>query len=112
VIQAADSYIVHRNHFFGLRARRDIAVTLRSGNFMVARGRSANGKATLLNLPACNEVPTNSAAKLTDGDARTISDQNPTDCRSDNIGYVFYNCGLLLSPAVMESGTDGLINSV
>jgi putative ABC transport system ATP-binding protein len=76
---------------------------IRSGEFVVIRGRSGSGKTTLLNLVAGLDVPTAGHVLLDGVDIGALSDRQRTLFRRRNIGIVFQFFNLIPTLKVLEN---------
>jgi ABC-type lipoprotein export system ATPase subunit len=87
----------------GVTALRGISLQVRTGSFVVLKGRSGSGKTTLLNCLAGLDRPTSGSARVLDHDLAAMSDEELTDWRRDKIGLVFQSFGLLPTLSAYEN---------
>lgn len=74
---------------------KNIALTVRDGEFAVILGASGSGKSTLLNVMSGLERPENGAVIYDGNDITTLSDSRLTEFRKNNIGFIFQQYYLL-----------------
>lgn len=74
---------------------KGIDVVVRPSLFTVVLGPSGSGKTTLLNLLGCLDRPDKGAVVVAGTDVNALSDDELTDFRRDNIGFVFQSFNLI-----------------
>lgn len=74
---------------------RDIDLLIRPGHFTVLLGPSGSGKTTLLNLVGCIDRPDEGEVVVAGTAINQLSDDELSDFRSKNIGFVFQSFNLI-----------------
>ena len=74
---------------------KQIELLVRPGHFTVLLGPSGSGKTTLLNLIGCIDRPDRGNVTVAGRDIDGLSDDELSDFRSKNIGFIFQNFNLL-----------------
>jgi ABC-type lipoprotein export system ATPase subunit len=87
----------------GVPALRGINLKVKSGTFVVLRGRSGSGKTTLLNCLAGLDRPTSGSARILGRNLMEMTDQELTIWRRQEIGLVFQSFGLLATLSSYEN---------
>jgi putative ABC transport system ATP-binding protein len=87
----------------GVTALRGIGLKVKTGSFVVLRGRSGSGKTTLLNILAGLDRPTSGAVRILGRDLAEMTDQELTLWRRQEIGLVFQSFGLLATLSTYEN---------
>lgn len=77
-----------------VEALRGINLLLKRQQFSFIVGPSGSGKTTLLNILACIDVPTGGSFTLLGQDIGSLNDDQLSDFRNQNIGYIFQNFNL------------------
>ncbi len=76
-------------------ALTDINLAIRANCFTVISGSSGSGKTTLLNLIACMDRPDCGEILVAGQSVQTMSDNDLSDFRARNLGFIFQNFNLL-----------------
>ena len=87
----------------GVPALRGIDLKVKTGSFVVLRGRSGSGKTTLLNCLAGLDRPTSGSAHVLGRNLAEMTDQELTIWRREQIGLVFQSFGLLATLSAYEN---------
>jgi ABC-type lipoprotein export system ATPase subunit len=87
----------------GVPALRGIDLKVKTGSFVVLRGRSGSGKTTLLNILAGLDRPTTGAVRILGRNLAEMTDQELTLWRRQEIGLVFQSFGLLATLSTYEN---------
>ncbi|MGB7538148.1 MAG: ABC transporter ATP-binding protein [Anaerolineales bacterium] len=87
----------------GVPALRGIDLKVKTGTFVVLRGRSGSGKTTLLNCLAGLDRPTSGEVRILDRNLVDMTDQELTIWRREEIGLVFQSFGLLATLSTYEN---------
>jgi putative ABC transport system ATP-binding protein len=88
-----------------VRALDDLTFEARAGEFIAVVGPSGSGKSTLLNLLGCMDAPTSGRLQLLGRPVEDLSEQERTQFRREQIGFVFQHFGLLPALTVLENLT-------
>ena len=105
VIETKDLWRVYpsKTNVDGIPALRGVNLQIQSGMFVALKGRSGSGKTTLLNCLAGLDRPTSGAVHVLGHDLTTMSDQELTEWRREQIGLVFQSFGLLPTLSAYEN---------
>ncbi|HNU10166.1 MAG TPA: ABC transporter ATP-binding protein [Rubrivivax sp.] len=74
---------------------RGVNLSVRLGHFTVVLGPSGSGKTTMLNLLGCIDRPDEGRVVVAGVDIATLDDDELSDFRAENIGFVFQNFNLI-----------------
>ena len=80
-----------------------LSLDVMAGEFIAIMGPSGSGKSTLLNLIGCLDVPTTGEIVISGRPVRSLSDDDLTTLRRDNIGFVFQTFNLIPLLSVLEN---------
>jgi putative ABC transport system ATP-binding protein len=104
VIQTKDLWRVYRSKTgTEVPALRGVNLNVEAGSFVTLKGRSGSGKTTLLNCLAGLDRPTSGSVQVLGHDLLTMSDQELTVWRREQIGLVFQSFGLLPTLSAYEN---------
>ena len=84
-------------------ALRDIHVAIEPGEFVAIIGQSGSGKSTLMNILGCLDVPTTGRYRLAGRDVSELSDDELSDVRNLEIGFIFQSFQLLPRASALEN---------
>jgi len=82
---------------------RGIDLQVPSGDYVAIMGPSGSGKSTLLNILGCLDTATSGTYRLRGVDVRDLSDNNLSDLRNREIGFVFQTFQLLARTTALEN---------
>jgi len=77
------------------RVLHHVNLDVQEGDFLAIMGPSGSGKSTLMNLIGCLDVPTSGSYFLGDRDITRCSENELSDIRNKEIGFVFQSFHLL-----------------
>jgi putative ABC transport system ATP-binding protein len=86
-----------------VRALRGVTFEVADGEYMAVMGPSGSGKSTLLNLLGCLDRPTAGSYYLGDRNVARLSDNQLSEVRAGNIGFVFQSYNLIPQLTVVEN---------
>ncbi|NLW50648.1 MAG: ABC transporter ATP-binding protein [Candidatus Brocadiaceae bacterium] len=86
-----------------LHAMRGVNFAVEEGEMVAIMGPSGSGKSTLLNLLGCLDTPTSGRYLLGGRDISTLSDDELSDIRASEIGFVFQSYNLIAQLNVVEN---------
>jgi putative ABC transport system ATP-binding protein len=93
----------HRGDGTPVTALKDVSLTIDSGEFVTIRGASGSGKSSLLNILGCLDTPTSGVYRLSGQDVSNYSDQQRSELRCRQIGFVFQSFNLLARTTALEN---------
>lgn len=85
-------YILGEQVVFALK---DISLDINKGDYIALMGPSGSGKSTLMNVLGCLDTPTKGTYKLRDEEVSRLSDDELSEIRNREIGFVFQTFNLL-----------------
>jgi putative ABC transport system ATP-binding protein len=104
IIQTNDLWRVYKSKTASeVPALRGVNLNVEAGSFVTLKGRSGSGKTTLLNCLAGLDRPTSGSVHVLGHDLLTMSDQELTVWRREQIGLVFQSFGLLPTLSAYEN---------
>lgn len=86
-----------------VQALSNISINIRKGDFICAWGTSGCGKTTLLNLVGLIDKPSQGKIIINDIDTSQFNDDQLSDFRNKNIGFVFQNFNLIPVLSALEN---------
>lgn len=86
-----------------LHALRDINLEIVQGEYVAVMGPSGCGKSTLLNVLGCLDRPTHGRYLLGGRDVSTLSDDDLSDIRGSQLGFIFQSYNLIQQLNVLEN---------
>ena len=94
------TYVVGEKKFNALDG---VSFTINKGEFVVILGPSGAGKSTLLNLLGGMDKVTSGEIKVGDNIVSKMSDEELTDYRAENVGFIFQFYNILPTLTVLEN---------
>lgn len=86
-----------------VRALDHVSVAIDEGEFVAIIGQSGSGKSTLMNMLGCLDVPTSGTYLLHGQDVSTLDDNELSDIRNREIGFVFQGFNLIPNLTALEN---------
>ncbi|MDR2043453.1 MAG: ABC transporter ATP-binding protein [Clostridium sp.] len=86
-----------------VRALDHVCVTIQEGEFVAIIGQSGSGKSTLMNMLGCLDVPTSGTYLLHGQDVSDLDDNELSDIRNREIGFVFQGFNLIQNLSALEN---------
>ncbi|MHC4480203.1 MAG: ABC transporter ATP-binding protein [Planctomycetota bacterium] len=86
-----------------LHALRGISFSVEAGEMIAIMGPSGSGKSTLLNLLGCLDTPTHGSYLLGGRDVSTMTDDELSEIRASQIGFIFQSYNLITQLNVVEN---------
>lgn len=86
-----------------VHALKDIHVSIETGELVAIVGQSGSGKSTLMNIVGCLDVPTSGRYRLSGRDVSELSDDELSDVRNLEIGFIFQSFQLLPRASALEN---------
>ena len=86
-----------------VRALDHISLTIQKGEFVAIIGQSGSGKSTLMNMIGCLDVPTEGTYILNGQNVSKLSDNELSDIRNQEIGFIFKCFNLIANLTAQEN---------
>jgi putative ABC transport system ATP-binding protein len=86
-----------------VRAVDDVDLVIGEGEFVAVEGPSGSGKSTLLQLLGALDRPTDGSVRFGGSALEAMSDQELTELRRDDIGFVFQQFNLIPTLTAVEN---------
>ncbi len=86
-----------------VRALDGIDLTISRGEFVAIIGQSGSGKSTLMNVLGCLDVPSSGTYILNGSDVSHLSDNELSDIRNLEIGFIFQGFNLIAGLTAFEN---------
>lgn len=86
-----------------VRALDGIDLTIKRKEFVAIIGASGSGKSTLMNMLGCLDVPSSGTYILDGVDVSDLSDDEQSDIRNQEIGFIFQGFNLIPSLTAIEN---------
>ncbi|MFX0185538.1 MAG: ABC transporter ATP-binding protein [Candidatus Hodarchaeota archaeon] len=121
IIEAIDLHKTYRPTNSTVYALRGANLKIKQGSFVAVLGPSGSGKTTLINIMAGLDIPDRGKVYLEGRDISQMSDNELSDFRRNNIGFIFQQYVLdprlsvyenVALPAVMAGKTENLKHRV
>jgi putative ABC transport system ATP-binding protein len=96
--QVIDVRDVHKRYAVGdiaVHALRGVSLTIGRGEYVAIMGASGSGKSTLMHIIGCLDVPTSGSYRLGGIDVSTLDEDDLSDVRNRQIGFVFQSFNLI-----------------
>lgn len=86
-----------------VRALNHVNVSIEAGEFVAIIGQSGSGKSTLMNMLGCLDVPTGGTYMLHGKDVSHLDDDELSDIRNKEIGFIFQGFNLIPNLTALEN---------
>ncbi len=86
-----------------VRALDHVDVSIEKGEFVAIIGQSGSGKSTLMNMLGCLDVPTSGKYMLDGKDVSGLNDDELSDIRNKEIGFIFQGFNLIQNMTALEN---------
>ncbi|MFE2326175.1 ABC transporter ATP-binding protein [Streptomyces sp. NPDC059385] len=93
----------------GVKAVREVSVTVRYGELVSIVGPSGSGKSTMLNLIGTLDRPSEGTVRIDGHDVAELSDRRLSALRAHRIGFVFQQFHLASGESALDNVADGLL---
>ena len=103
---AAQVIDLHKYYDLGavvVKALRGVTLEIPHGDFISIMGSSGSGKSTLLNLLGALDRPTHGQYLLNGNDVATMDDDELSQIRNTEIGFIFQSFNLITQYTVLEN---------
>lgn len=84
-------------------ALNNVSLTIDDGDFVAIIGQSGSGKSTLMNILGCLDVPSKGDYILNNKNVSGLSDNELSDIRNKQIGFIFQGFNLIPSLSAIEN---------
>ena len=103
LIEVKDAYKIYNPGENEVRALDGVSLTVDRGEFLMIVGHSGSGKSTLMNMLGCLDVPTSGSYFLHGKDVSRMSDDELSDVRNREIGFIFQGFNLIANLTALEN---------
>lgn len=86
-----------------VRALDGVNLKIQEGEFVAIIGHSGSGKSTLMNMLGCLDVPSSGSYMLHGQDVSVMSDNDLSDIRNKEIGFIFQGFNLIAGLTAIEN---------
>ncbi len=86
-----------------VRALDHIDLTIAENEFVAIIGQSGSGKSTLMNMLGCLDIPSSGTYLLHDQDVSNLEDDELSDIRNKEIGFIFQGFNLIQNLTAIEN---------
>ena len=86
-----------------VRALDHVTLNIDEHEFVAIIGQSGSGKSTLMNMLGCLDVPTSGTYTLHGTDVSGMTDDELSDVRNKEIGFIFQGFNLIPSLTALEN---------
>ncbi len=86
-----------------VRALDHVNLEINRGEFVAIIGHSGSGKSTLMNMLGCLDVPTSGTYYLNGRDVSTMKDNQLSEIRNQEIGFIFQGFNLIANLNAIEN---------
>ncbi len=86
-----------------VRALDGVSLKISKGEFVAIIGQSGSGKSTLMNMLGCLDVPSFGQYFLNGRDVSTMKDDDLSDVRNKEIGFIFQGFNLIPNLTAIEN---------
>jgi len=88
---------------FEVAALRGIDLQISRNEMVAIMGPSGSGKSTLMNILGCLDIPTSGIYRFNKTDITNLNDDQLSDIRNKNIGFIFQSFNLLPRMTAIEN---------
>lgn len=103
LIDVKDLYKIYNPGENEVHALDGVSLTVREGEFVAIIGHSGSGKSTLMNMLGCLDVPTSGTYILNGRDVSSLSDNELSEVRNNEIGFIFQGFNLIPNLTAVEN---------
>ena len=103
LIEVKNAYKIYNPGENEVRALDGVSLTVDTGEFVAIIGQSGSGKSTLMNLLGCLDVCTSGEYAINGQDVSHLSDDDLSEIRNKEIGFIFQGFNLIPSLNALEN---------
>lgn len=103
LIEIKDMYKIYNPGENEVRAIDGVNLTIEHGEFVAIIGQSGSGKSTLMNMLGLLDIPTSGKYLLNGRDVEGLSDDELSEIRNKEIGFIFQGFNLITSLTAVEN---------
>lgn len=103
LIDIKDMFKIYNPGVNEVRALDGITLSIDNGEYVAIVGQSGSGKSTLMNMLGCLDTPTSGTYSLDGKDVSKLTDDNLSDIRNKQIGFIFQGFNLISSLDAVEN---------
>lgn len=103
LIEIKDIYKIYNPGENEVRALDGISLNVEHGEFLAIVGQSGSGKSTLMNMLGLLDIPTSGTYTLDGVDVKDMTDDELSEIRNKEIGFIFQGFNLIPSLTAVEN---------
>lgn len=103
IVQLIDVKKIYQMGINKIYALNGIDITITKGDFVTIMGTSGSGKSTMLNLIGCLDQPSEGIVRINGTDLSSLTDEELTEIRRNNIGFIFQQFNLIPTLTAIEN---------
>lgn len=103
LVEVKDMYKIYNPGENEVRAIDGISLTIERGEFVAIIGQSGSGKSTLMNMLGLLDIPTSGTYLLDGIDTANMEDDELSEIRNKEIGFIFQGFNLIPSLTAVEN---------
>jgi len=103
LIEIHDIYKIYNPGENEVRALDGVNLTIEHGEFLAIVGQSGSGKSTLMNMLGLLDIPTSGTYLLDGIDTKNMDDDELSEIRNKEIGFIFQGFNLIPSLTAVEN---------
>ncbi len=103
IIDIRDMYKIYNPGENEVRALDGVTLQIEKGEFVAIIGQSGSGKSTFMNMIGCLDVPTHGSYYLRGQDVSELSENELSDIRNKEIGFIFQSFNLIPNLTALEN---------
>ena len=103
LIRLENIYKIYGSGDSEVRALDGVSLNVGSGEFLAIVGQSGSGKSTLMNMIGFLDVPTSGKYYLKGDDVSSLTDDELSEIKNEEIGVIFQDFNLISSLTALEN---------